>query len=159
MSLDEIILSLLAALSCLLILAITGLCRLARRTSKLYANPAHGPFGQPFRVLCTADAFETDSSMIWETQIAALELIARSEHRGVSIQSLAPLYCAAARLNPELDEGSTLCTWLEFLSSEYLIERDGNVIRLTQEGRAFLAFLVQARLPRTPVLEGRSVQW
>lgn len=97
--------------------------------------------GIPFSTLSLILAFESDSAILWETQLPALELISSAGGRGVPLWRLHPAYMESVHHYPELYEGSSFHEWLEYLSQAHLVARNGSRIALTPEGGNFLGYL------------------
>lgn len=112
--------------------------------SKQSLNESPGVKEQPFSVLSIEQAFEPDQAIIWETQVPALRLMASAGRKGLPLEDLYPLYLGSRRQYPELYDGSSFESWLEFLRHAELISVDLGTVSLTQEGREFLQFGVTA---------------
>ncbi len=119
-------------------------CRQQVRRPLVQVNRPSVPHAR-FDLLCIEDAFDPDRAVLWETQVPALELIAKAAGYGVSFDELKSEYDAAARLYPELYEGSSFHAWLEFLIAQDLIARKMGAVAITSDGRAFLEFRMKAR--------------
>ena len=100
-------------------------------------------------VLSISEAFEPVCSVLWETPIAALELIDSGGTSGIPAAGLLPIYEQAAARFPEIYEGCGLVSWLQFLEETQLISWHGCNVVLTPEGHAFLRF----RLVTDPMVE------
>ncbi len=136
---------LLALIRLLLLLAMRDRARNWTR-----ASTDHPTASEPFAVFCIRQAFDSDCAVIWDTQVPALELIDRTGIRGLPVRQLRPVYARSARSYPELYDGSTFGSWLEFLESEQLINRSNGHLFITAEGQQFLAY----RLVPKEVLAG-----
>ena len=90
-----------------------------------------------FRLFSIADAFDPERAILWEAQIPVLRRIGS----GISISRFFENCNVPLCRYPELFEGTTLAAWLEFLRQSALVEIIGSEVRLTVEGRAFLAVL------------------
>src|SRR5512140_2574095 len=109
-----------------------------RQLEKIKTQPA----GEPFSVICVADAFEPSHAVLWDTQAPALELIGSAGNKGIPLQRLFASYTESAQLYPELYEGCNFEQWLEFLQNSRLIVRNDYRVALTPEGQEFLHYLV-----------------
>jgi hypothetical protein len=97
-------------------------------------------------VISIADAYDPVRSVLWESQISALERIGS----GLTYLELLPLWERCMHLYPELYEQTTFLKWLGFLQTCNLEESNGDVVRLTANGRDFLNVLIcNANLSRT----------
>ncbi len=90
-------------------------------------------------VLSIADAYDPARSVLWENQVFALQRIGAS----ITIRELSALWACYLRLYPELYENISFCVWLAFLQNCNLVESDGNVVRLSANGRDFLNLLAR----------------
>ena len=99
------------------------------------ANVSHDTLG----VLSIADVYDPDRSVLWENQVSALQRISAS----ITIRELSALWGCYLRLYPELYEKTSFCAWLAFLQNCNLVESDGNVVRLSANGRDFLNLLAR----------------
>ena len=103
------------------------------------------PSGKAFSVLSVALAFDPDHALVWETQIPILQLISTAGPHGISIRRLHQAYLESARHYPELYEGSSFKTWLEFLEHARLaVCPDGQRVLLTSQGSDFLHYRITA---------------
>ncbi len=93
---------------------------------------------KPFSLIRVADAFEPDTSMIWETQIPALARICAAGRRGLAIETLRPLFLHSAARYPELYEGTEFESWLQFLENAKLISLTHDTAAITPAGLEFL---------------------
>jgi len=94
--------------------------------------------GEPFSVLSIGQAFDPDQAVIWDTQVPALRLIASAGREGLAVEALYHLYTRSSRQYPELYEGSSFESWLEFLEYTGLISEHLGTASLTPEGHQFL---------------------
>lgn len=99
---------------------------------------------QAFSVISVADAFESETAILWETQTPALALIESAGPRGLDLQDLRPLYVRCARRFPELYEGSDFEAWVQFLRDTELISLSGSTVAITTAGSEFLKCRVAA---------------
>ncbi len=106
--------------------------------------PFPGRVRKPFSIIRVADAFEPDTSIIWETQIPALARIYASGRRGLPIEILRPLFMHSAARYPELYEGTEFESWLQFLENANLISLTHDVAAITPAGVEFLKCRVAA---------------
>jgi hypothetical protein len=129
-----IVLPLVAGLICMFVAAIMHVPSCSRETLR------QGPervLCSSFKLLTLADAFDTDRAVLWESQISALCLI----RTGIHVSQLGESWDRCVRRYPELYEGSTVTAWLEFLRDSDLVEVSASAVRLTAQGREFLALL------------------
>jgi hypothetical protein len=96
--------------------------------------------GESFAVFSVAQAFDPDYAVIWDTQLPALQLISRAGPKGMRAQQLCPFYNQSARCYPELYDGSSFGSWLEFLEKEQLIRKKTTRVFITAEGQEFLEY-------------------
>jgi hypothetical protein len=90
-----------------------------------------------FGVCSIADAFDAESSALWENQILVLQRIkARA-----SFQELLELWERYVHSYPELYEEISLWKWLGYLERCRLIESNGGGVQLTAYGCGFLRYL------------------
>lgn len=94
---------------------------------------------QPF-FLSISEAFDPIHSILWQAPIAACESIESGGKSGIPVTKLHPIYEEAARRFPEIYEGCSFVSWLQFLEEARLISWDGSNVVLTPEGHAFLKF-------------------
>jgi len=99
---------------------------------------------EPFSALSIEQAFDPDQAIIWDTQVPALRLIASAGREGLAMEALYHLYTRSSRQYPELYEGSSFETWLEFLEYTGLISEHLGTASLTPEGQQFLQYRVTA---------------
>ncbi len=97
-----------------------------------------------FSIIRVKDAFEPETSVIWDTQIPALELIWAAGHTGLAMEALLPLYTCCAQAYPELYEGSRFESWLQFLADTKLVAVRSSRAVITAEGIEFLKCRVPA---------------
>ena len=93
-----------------------------------------------FIAFSVAQAFDRDCAIIWSTQVPALQLIDNAGKKGVPVKQLYPFYTRGLRRYPELYEGSSFGSWLEFLERERLVIRSGLQILITRDGHKFLRY-------------------
>jgi len=106
------------------------------------------PSTEPFAVFSVVQAFDPDYAIIWDIQFPALQLIDTAGVSGLPTGQLRLFYFRSARIYPELYDGSSFGSWLEFLEGEQLISRNGRRVFITAEGHEFLAYrLVPEALP------------
>jgi hypothetical protein len=86
--------------------------------------------GEPFAVFSVAQAFDPDYAIIWDTQLPALQLIKRAGAKGMRAQQLHPFYVQSARCYPELYDGTSFGSWLDFLEREQLTGKGRRVYSL-----------------------------
>lgn len=98
--------------------------------------------GEPFRVLSVCDAFEPEYTVLWETQVPALCLIAAESSRGLPLPKLREVYRCSAKRYPELYDGCTFQQWLTFLQMAELITTTEHRATITKEGLDFLKYRV-----------------
>ncbi len=98
-----------------------------------------------FTIIRIADAFEPEASILWETQVSALDLICAAGRRGLPTETLRPLYTRSVVLYPELYEGTEFEAWLQFLEDAKLISCGENTVAITPAGIEFLKCRVAAR--------------
>jgi hypothetical protein len=100
--------------------------------------------GQAFSAISVADAFESETAILWETQIPALALIESAGWHGLDLENLRPLYVRCTRRFPELYEGSDFEAWVQFLQEAELIVLSGATVAITPAGKEFLECRVAA---------------
>jgi hypothetical protein len=101
-----------------------------------------------FTAFSVAQAFDRDCAIIWSTQVPALELVDNAGRNGVPVKQLYPFYTRGVRRYPELYEGSSFGSWLEFLEREKLVTRSGLQVLITRDGHKFLQYrLVPESIP------------
>lgn len=104
-----------------------------------FSDPARARRASPqFTALPVIHMFDAEWSLLWATQLPALQLIAAAGADGVNDRSLTPLYLQQARCYPELYDGSTFEGWLEFLERANLAIHRGGTVNITHAGREFL---------------------
>lgn len=96
------------------------------------------PAAAQFTALPVVRMFDAEWSLLWATQLQALQLISAAGADGVNDRSLEPLYRQSARRYPELYDGSTFEGWLEFLERANLALHRGGTVNITHAGREFL---------------------
>lgn len=99
---------------------------------------------KPFSIIRVADAFEPETSILWETQMPALELISSGGWRGLPRETLRSLYVRSVALYPELYEGTEFEGWLQFLEDAKLIVCNKDMVAITPAGAEFLRCRVAA---------------
>jgi len=77
---------------------------------------------------------------LWETPIAALELIDSAGPAGIPVARLRPIYEEAAVRLPEIYDGCSFLLSLQFLEETQLISWHAYKVVLTPDGQAFLTF-------------------
>ncbi len=90
--------------------------------------------------LALVQGFERTYTLIWGSQIAALQAL--NSAGTVAVQLLQPWYEQAAAREPELYDGYTFDQWLDFLQGNLLIVRSGENVSISLEGREFLKYLL-----------------
>ncbi len=100
--------------------------------------------GQAFSAMSVVDAFETQTAILWETQIPALAFIESAGPCGLDLENLRPFYVRCARRFPELYEGSDFDAWLQFLQAAELIVLTGTTVAITPAGKEFMKCRVAA---------------
>lgn len=105
-----------------------------------------------FSTFCIERSFGPDHAIIWDTQTPALEMIASGGELGLPMQRLHLFYARSCRLYPELYDGSTFASWLDFLKRNELIEVNAGIVSLRTEGWEFLHY-------RVPSKAGEPVPW
>jgi len=115
---------------------------------------------EPFSVLCIEQAFDPDQAIIWDTQVPALRMMASAGKKGLPIRALYPLYLRSRRRYPELYDGSSFESWLEFLQHTKLVNISIGMVWLTSEGWEFLRYGVTAAafvaMPESTMAADRS---
>lgn len=86
--------------------------------------------------------FEKIYSIIWGSQIGALEFLNSSGPTGAELDSLRSWFLQGAANEPQLYAGDTFERWLSFLESYSLIAKAGNNFVITLEGREFLKYII-----------------
>ena len=104
----------------------------------------HKRKGGPFSVLSIEQAFDPGHAIIWDTQVPALRLVASAGREGLAVEALYPLYTRSSRQYPELYDGSSFESWLEFFNHTGLITVQVGMASLTPEGQQFLQYRVTA---------------
>jgi hypothetical protein len=128
-------LTLIATLSLLTIIPIVVVLVLGQ--SKSVAEESEN---NPFLAFSLERVFDPDHAIIWDTQIPVLQLAASAGHEGLRVRKLYPYYARYCREYPELYEGSTFESWLDFLQCNQLIKIDGGRVLPQAKGREFLRF-------------------
>ncbi len=100
--------------------------------------------GQAFSAMSVADAFESETAILWETQIPALAFLESAGPRGLDLEDLRPFYVRCARRFPELYDGSEFHAWVQFLQDAELIVLTGREVAITPAGKEFLKCRVAA---------------
>ncbi len=111
-----------------------------RRRPIAVCRPARGQFS----ALSISDAFDPECAVIWDTQVPALRLIAQAGHEGLPIEELYTSYTQASRRYPELYDGSTFESWLEFLRRSGLVSIGLHRVLRMPEAEQFLRYRVEA---------------
>lgn len=99
---------------------------------------------KPFTIIRVADAFDPETSILWETQTPVLERISAAGRRGLAAEALRPFYAESAALYPELYEGTEFQAWLQFLEGVELIAWREERATVTASGIEFLKCRVAA---------------
>jgi len=110
----------------------------------------HGGKKKRFSVLSMEQAFDPDHAIIWDTQVPALQLIASAGREGLSLEELRGFYARSACRYPELYDGSSFESWLEFLKETQLISVGLYRVLLMPEGQQFLWHRVTAEASGRP---------
>lgn len=97
-----------------------------------------------FSIIRVADAFEPDTSVLWETQIPALERIGLGGPHGLPKVALRRWYRQSSSRYPELYDGSDFEAWLQFLESADLVVCTEDMVTITAAGKEFLKCRVAA---------------
>ena len=90
--------------------------------------------------LALVQSFERTYTLIWGSQIAALQSL--NSAGTVSVELLRPWYDQAAARDPELYGRYTFDEWLGFLQANLLVLRSGDGVCISLEGREFLKYLL-----------------
>ncbi len=117
----------------------------ARRSRPLDSMLTTSRTPRSFAIIRLADAFEPETSVLWETQVPALEVINAAGRRGLAIERLGRVYLRSAALYPELYDGSDFESWLQFLEEARLITCRDGIVAMSAEGLEFLKCRVAAR--------------
>ena len=121
----------------LVLLAVAALSEYAQ-LRRIHFDPAARPF-----TLSVSEAFDPAHVILWSTQIPALQLIASGGSSGVDYRRILTAYEAAARVFPELYEGSSFAQWLFFLQRSELVTLTSYRVKITEYGRDFLHYCKQ----------------
>ena len=116
------------------------------RPIRLELAPSHDQPAPPFAVISLNDAFEPETAPLWETQIAALQMVAAGGAAGFPLVHLRRIYAGLSARYPELYDGASFAGWLRFLEETSLLWSDDDKAYLTTSGRAFLECRVTARV-------------
>ncbi len=101
-----------------------------------------------FAFLADAERIE---GQIWASQLAVLEHLNAMGDGGDALANVkARFYDGAAARFPAMFVGYAFESYLGFLRTNELLTVDGDVARITQQGRDYLAWRVQARKPPRP---------
>ncbi len=111
-----------------------------RRRQTLASGVARPRVDEPFTVLSISGAFDPDHAIIWDTQIPALQLIASAGGEGLPIEALYPFYRDSTRHYPELYDGCSFESWLEFLRQTQLVSVGFYRLLLMPDGQEFLRY-------------------
>jgi len=98
-------------------------------------------------LILMATEFENLYSLIFGSQIVLLQDLNSVYVTGRPVEAVKPFYETAARTFAAVYQNYSFDQWLAFLVSSGLITRDGNVVKMTEEGRDFLRYLVQVGKP------------
>ncbi len=120
---------------------VTILLLLEPAPRRFEATP-HRSKAKQFSILSIEQAFDPDHAIIWDTQLPVLELIASAGLAGLSLEALRPFYSRSARRYPELYDGSSFESWMDFLEDTELISVHRGAVSLTREGQQFLQYRV-----------------
>jgi len=101
-----------------------------------------------FTVVPVDGAFDPDCALLWETQVAALQLLSAAGDEGITPLSLRPLFEQESRRYPELYDGARFEEWLAFLQETEMAERRDAALVITHVGREFLLFQEQRHWTR-----------
>jgi hypothetical protein len=93
------------------------------------------------------DLADPGGTLIWSTQIPALQFVRDHEPRGTPCTNLKPIYADLARRYPEIYAGYNFHDWGQLLVDLDLFRVEAEWVHITQAGRAFLNKL--ARSPHT----------
>ncbi len=74
-------------------------------------------------LIALGDVFDPDVAPVWITQVSALDLFASRWPQGVHSAEVREIYRVSAKFFPEIFEGSTYESWLQFLEENELVER------------------------------------
>ena len=91
-------------------------------------------------VFALGSAFDSDQSLVWDPQIAMLQLVLQAEPEGIPVSRLHRAYRETVRRYPELYDGFTFDQWYRLLVETQLVGRAWRRVHLTREGREFLQF-------------------
>jgi hypothetical protein len=127
----------------LIFLLIASLFHRPNSASQFHPATLDNASERPFTVLSIADAFDPERAVLWSFQLPALQFIS----------SRAPLsafwrFCERyPEIYPELFAESSLSAWFQFLRKCGLVEVVGVEVRLTPQGREFVALLERSSEP------------
>jgi hypothetical protein len=133
-----LVLPIVAGFISVFVIMLQASTRIENHLRKASASPAMNS-SDTLGVLSISDAYDPDRSVLWENQVFALQRI--GSH--VTIPELLVLWERYLRLYPELYEQTSFSDWLAFLQNCNLVEPNGNVVRLTANGRDFLNVLIR----------------
>jgi hypothetical protein len=91
--------------------------------------------------------FDRSYSLIWGSQMVALQLINSAGASRLDIETLRSLYEEAAKREPETYRNYSFDQWLGFLVASSLITRDTQKVTIRLEGREFLRYVVERGYP------------
>ena len=91
-------------------------------------------------VFALGSAFDPDQSLVWDPQIAMLQLVRQAEPEGIPVSCLYWAYRETVGRYPELYDGFTFDQWYRFLVENQIVTRAWRRVHLTREGREFLQF-------------------
>jgi hypothetical protein len=94
----------------------------------------------PPATLSITQAFDPIFAVLWEAPFAALQLMESFGPSGISAARVRPIFKKAAARFPEIYDGYSFSQWLDFLEETHLISWNGETVRLTPAGRAFLTY-------------------
>jgi hypothetical protein len=121
------------AIVVLLLIADTLESRTLRHKTRLPPANSHP-------LLSITEAFDPVYSVLWEAPIAALKLADAAGASGMPAARLRPIYRKAAARFPEIYDGCSFVSWLQFLEDIQMISWRGAYLVLTPGGQAFLRF-------------------
>jgi len=87
--------------------------------------------------------FERVQSLIWASQIALLTYL-NSRPAGATLAEVRPFYDDAVQKFPPFYQGYSFDSWVTFLQSWMLLERQGDSVALSKAGREFLKWRIEA---------------
>lgn len=132
----------LTVLAIALFTAAGGVLTFLAMRAQAKESTADAKRSEPFAVFSLAQAFDPEYALIWDTQLPALQLIDNAGTKGIRTQQLSPFYARSARSYPELYDGSSFGSWLEFLEREQLIRKKTTRVFITAEGHELLEYRV-----------------